>query len=143
LTLKVVDELASGTATPVAQDDRLASHVGKLSKDDGWIPWEKSCEEVERHIRAMQPWPGPFTVLHPTNRSPVRLKILDAVPRAGEVSSPVGTVVDVCAESFSVQCGEGVLAVTRLQPDGKRPMTAAEFLRGHLVRAGDRFETAV
>jgi methionyl-tRNA formyltransferase len=139
LTLKVIDDLERGVAQPVVQDAAFVSHVGKLAKDDGWIPWEKTSAEVDRHIRAMQPWPGPFTRLVQEGRAPLRMKILEAAPVESTADSPPGTIINAGAESIQVACGGGVLEIRMLQPDGKRAMSAGEFLRGHLVRRGDRF----
>ena len=141
LTLQVAEELEAGTAQEVLQDDSLATHVGKLSKENGWIPWGKPAVEVERHIRGMQPWPGPFTLLVQQNRSPLRMQILQAGVCDSASSEVAGTVIGVTEKTVIVLCGAGVVEVLRLQPDGKRPMAAADFLRGHLVRVGDRFES--
>jgi methionyl-tRNA formyltransferase len=139
LTLQVIDELDRGAAHPVAQDESQATHVGKLTKENGWIPWEKSAFEVECHVRGMQPWPGPFTVLSQAGHPLLRVKILE-VALAKEISpQPPGTIIEVAKDMFGVQCGTGALHVITLQPDGKRPMSVAEFLRGHLVQVGDRF----
>jgi methionyl-tRNA formyltransferase len=142
LTLRVVDGLEADAANEVPQDASQATHVGKLSKDDGWIPWEKSSVEIERHVRGMQPWPGPFTMLFQDGRPPLRIKILKATCSDEESLQPPGTISNVTERAINVQCGTGVLHVKELQPDGKRPMSAADFLRGHPVQPGDRFGTS-
>lgn len=139
LTMRVVEQLEAGTSRAVPQDESQATHVGKLAKDDGWIPWEKSAAEVQRHVRGMQPWPGPFTTLVSSDRPPLRMKIL-SVQEIEDAGLPnPGAVHDVDKNSFSVRCGHGRIRVWRLQPDGKRAMDALEFLRGHRLQAGDRF----
>lgn len=143
LTLQVIDELDRGVAKPVIQDESQATHVGKLTKDDGWIPWEKSAFEVECHVRGMQPWPGSFTVLSQAEHPPLRVKILEVTHTEEHTERPPGTISTVTKDSLGVQCGRGSLWITMLQPDGKRPMKTAEFLRGHLVQAGDRFVSHV
>jgi methionyl-tRNA formyltransferase len=139
LTLKVIQELETGTVHPVTQDESQASHVGKLTKEDGWIPWEKSAVEVERHIRGMQPWPGPFTLLVQENRQ-LRMKILEVDASTEKPRVGAGVIAEVTSDSLRVTCGDGSVLVRRLQPDGKRAMTTAEFLRGHHVREGDIFD---
>jgi methionyl-tRNA formyltransferase len=139
LTLEVITELENGTNQAFAQDESQTTHVGKLTKEDGRIPWEKHCVEVGRHILAMQPWPGPFTSLSQEGRPPLRAKILDVILADGEPFRPPGTVGAVTKEAIGVHCGSGSLWILKLQPDGKRPMTAADFLRGHPVQPGDRF----
>lgn len=139
LTLQVIGELENGTNHAVSQDESQATHVGKLTKDDGWIPWEKPCEIVAQHVLAMQPWPGPFTLLEQNDRPPVRMKILETSVNCNASSGPPGAISAASKEAIVVSCGRGALHVTKLQPDGKRPMTAADFLHGHAVQPGDRF----
>lgn len=141
LTLQVVEKFSNGSAMEVEQDHTQATHVGKLTKDDGWIDWNKSAVEIERHVRGMQPWPGAFASLVQEGRPPLRIKILAATP-SDRFHGEAGVIAAVTKEAITVQCGLGDLSIHNLQPDGKRPMSAADFLRGHLVRAGDRFGIA-
>jgi methionyl-tRNA formyltransferase len=126
-----VDAVGKITAGPVAfipQDETRASYAGKLSKDSGAIDWSKDAANIERLIRAMTPWPGTWTrVALPDGSQPQRLRIakaslLDAsgVPATGRAD----------AEAFIVATHQGALRVTQIQPEGKREMSAAEFLRG-------------
>lgn len=138
LLLSVLDDIAAGNSVPVEQDHALATHVGKLRKDDGLIDWGRTARSVECHIRGMQPWPGPFTFLHQAGKPPLRLKILKARSVAESSSTPPGAIVEVAPTEFRVQCGEGLLVVESVQPDAKRAMTAADFLRGRPVLVGDR-----
>ncbi len=140
LTQCVIREIAEGTATRSPQDESLVTHVGKLSKPDGLVPWAKSASEVERHVRGMQPWPGPFSHLHQEGKPPIRLQVLSVSPTDHSVQPgnlPPGTVVAVTPNDFSVQCGSGVVTVLTLQPDGKRAMPTSDFLRGRKVSLGD------
>jgi len=139
LTLRVISELELGTNQAVEQDAAQASHVGKLTKENGWIPWGKSCDEIACHIRGMQPWPGSFTLLLQEGHGPLRLKILEVGPVDAESAEVAGLVTAVTKDSIRVGCGRGEIEIRKLQPDGKRPMSSGDFLRGHLVRPGDRF----
>jgi len=138
LLLSVLNDVAAGKSVPVEQDHALATHVGKLRKEDGFIDWNRSATKVECHIRGMQPWPGPFTILHQSGKPPLRLKILKARPVAESNSAAPGAVVEVGPTEFRVQCGEGSLVVESVQPDAKRAMNSADFLRGRPVLVGDR-----
>lgn len=138
LTMQVVENLSAGTAMEVEQDHTQATHVGKLTKDDGWIDWNKSAVEIERHVRGMQPWPGAFATLLQAGRPPLRIKILVATPGDG-FHDAAGVIAGITKDAIVVQCGHGDLTIHTLQPDGKRPMSAADFLRGHLVHSGDCF----
>jgi len=141
LTQRVINEIAAGTAVRVVQDESQVSHVGKLTKPDGLIPWQKSAVEVERHVRGMQPWPGPFSHLHQDDKPPLRLQILSVTVEAANNSSAdaaPGSVVDVTGDQFTVQCGSGSVSIRTLQPDGKRAMPTSDFLRGRKVVVEDR-----
>ena len=142
LVLRVIDEIEAGVATPIAQDPALVTRVRKLSKPDGRIDWSRSAVEVERHVRGMQPWPGPFTELHQLERPAHRIqvqavRVISCDPFA---AGRPGDVLSVDPNEITVCCGDQAVQILKLQPDGKRPMSAAEFLRGHKLVPGDRFE---
>ena len=141
LTQRVIREIAQGTVIRTVQDEDQATHVRKLSKVDGLVPWEKSAIEVERHVRGMQPWPGPYSQLQQADKPTLRLQILAVKvteePSPGVKHSP-GTVIEVTAKDFTIQCGEGSVRLHTLQPDGKRPLPASDFLRGRKVQLGDK-----
>ena len=141
LTLRVIDQIVAGTVTRERQDPALVTRVRKLSKPDGRIDWNQSAGQIARHVRAMQPWPGPFTELHQTDKPPLRMQILsvEAVTDATRASEQPGAVVRLTEKQLIIQCGSGEISLTTLQPDGKRPMSIAEFLRGRRVVVGDQF----
>lgn len=140
LTLAVLAQLEAGTAVETMQDATQATHVGKLTKADGRIDWAQPAAVVRRHILAMQPWPGPFTTLHTAGKPPLRLQILQCRVNPAAAGGPPGQILSVSAEGFSVACGEQSLDVLQVHPDGKRPMSAAEFLRGRPLTTADRCE---
>ena len=141
LAKQVINQIALGQETRIPQDEAQMTHVRKLCKSDGLVPWQKSALEVERHIRGMQSWPGPFSHLHQTGKPPLRLQIL-AVETAGEsptATTEPGTVVAVDANGITVQCGTGTVRLLSVQPDGKRAMPTSDFVRGRKVVIGDKF----
>jgi methionyl-tRNA formyltransferase len=142
LTYRVIDEIIAGVARPVLQDAAQATRVRKLTKADGRIDWTKPAVEVERHIRGMQPWPGSFSELHQPNRPVQRLQILSArvVPLEPAPSGRPGDVVAIDPVEITVRCGDRAVQILQLQPDGKRPMPTADYLRGRKLAPGDRFE---
>ncbi|WP_397571786.1 methionyl-tRNA formyltransferase [Schlesneria sp. T3-172] len=142
LALQVINQIALGQETRVPQDESQMTHVRKLSKSDGLIPWEKSAVEVERHVRGMQSWPGPFSYLHQPGKPPLRLQILAVDPvenAAGALAVVPGAVIALDSSSITVQCGTDAVRLQNVQPDGKRPMPVSDFLRGRKVESGDRF----
>jgi methionyl-tRNA formyltransferase len=122
------------------QDQKLATRARRLRKSDGLVDWSRSARQIYDQVRGLKPWPGTFTHLVREHRSPLRL-ILDHVSVADEQQqeSPPGSVVSSAADALRVATGRGTLAIHRVQPSGKRIMSADEFLRGHALTAGDRF----
>lgn len=140
LTLEVIDQLEAGTTEEIEQDQSLVTKAPSMNKEVGEIDWSQPSALIERHVRAMQPWPKPYTFLHSDDLPAVRVLILDVDPisvadRDGE---PGTLFVTEGGEGFYVTTGDGAVQVNRLQLAGKRAMSAAEFLRGHSFAAGDR-----
>src|SRR5690606_176004 len=79
-TMEVIDQLESGTTRPLPQDRGQVTKAPRMPKQMGAIDWAQSSSRVECHIRAMQPWPKPFTFLHQHERDPLRTLILDVDP---------------------------------------------------------------
>lgn len=137
--LRVVDQLDAGTATPQPQDHSQATYARRLSKADGEIRWSQTAHEIACHVRAMQPWPKAFSHWHRPGHAP----LLVIVPRlnvlADMTSAPPGTVLPSAPGQLIVKAGMDAVALESLQPDGKRPMNAADFLRGYPVQPGQQF----
>lgn len=118
--------LATGNAPRVPQVDAESSYIGKLSRDDGRIDWSMTAVEIERRIRAYDPWPGTFAHVEENGKSK-RLKILPPTRVCGPGEAPGA---DLAAGRLLVACGEGVLELLRVQPDGGKPCSVADYLRG-------------
>ncbi len=142
LLFRVIDEIEAGAVTAVQQDASQVTRVRKLSKADGRIDWTKSADEVERHVRGMQPWPGPFSELHQPNKPAHRLQILSVKVASSDpsTSGQPGDVLTPNSHEITIQCGSGTIQIVTLQPDGKRAMPVGDFLRGRKLSVGDRFE---
>ena len=124
--LKHLPDYLAGKITPQAQDDAQASVASKLTRKNGRIDWTKPAEEIERMVRAYYPWPGTWSMW-----SGQTLKIIAADPQILKSNhSQPGTVFKY-NEKLAVQCGNGALAIETLQLEGKKSMSAAEFLRGY------------
>jgi methionyl-tRNA formyltransferase len=116
--------IADGTLVPEPQDDALATYAKKLSKEEALIDWTRPAAEIGRMVRAFNPWPVAETRLGGDV-----LRIWDA-ELPGQSAGPVepGRVIATGKAGIDVATADGVLRITRLQPAGKRPMAAAEFL---------------
>lgn len=139
LVLRVVDELAAGTAQPIEQNPAAASKAPRLTKEHGAIDWSLPATEIKNLVRAVQPWPRAYTFWHRSDGPWVRLNIDRVqVPSLGGVAATPGTVVHA-SQGLLIATGDGILEIVSLQPAGKRAMSAAEFLRGNPVALGDTF----
>lgn len=140
LLYRVIDEIEARAVRPVLQDPAQVTRVRKLTKADGRIDWSRPAIEVERHVRGMQPWPGPFSELHQLGRPVQRMQILKVRVLDTNSAGQPGDVLAIDPAEITVRCGEQAIQILQLQPDGKRPMPAADFLRGRKLVQGDRFE---
>lgn len=135
LLLKALKGLEEGSITPTAQNHEDATYLKKISKADGLIDFSKTAAEIERQIRACDPWPSAFTYINGKI-----FKIWDGDVIEEDISdAPEGTAVNVSKKSFCIQTGSGLLKPNRVQIEGKRAMTTEEFLRGYKIQEGCRF----
>jgi methionyl-tRNA formyltransferase len=140
LAINVIDRLAAGPVTGEVQDPALVTKAPKLTKEHGAIDWTKSSIEVCRQIRAVQPWPTPYTFLHRDGKPPQRVLILRAEPRDESIGVPGSIRVD--GKMLIVGAATGSIAVEEIQLAGKSRMSAAAWLNGRPAQSGDRFGPA-
>jgi methionyl-tRNA formyltransferase len=134
LLVVTLDDLAAGHLQERPQDDSLATYAHKLRKDEGLVDWRLTAEHLHNLIRGLHPWPHAFTFLG-TRRFILRKSRWSAAPSP----EAAGTVVEAAGDRLAVATGSGVLDITEIQAEGKRPMSAREFLAGHPVSRGERF----
>ncbi len=129
LLLEVLPQLDRGEIPAVPQPDEGATYAKKLARDEGRINWSWPAEQLDRHVRALNPTPGVWCML-----GDMRLKIL-SVELLLNIHGEPGVILD---DRLTVACGAGALRLRTVQRPGKAPMAAEDFLRGHAVTAGDR-----
>jgi methionyl-tRNA formyltransferase len=129
--LEALREIESGTYKAQAQNSKDATFAPKLKKEDGLIDWGKPAHAISNLVRGTFPWPGAFT--HYKGKS---IKIYNTCVRVSECQSvkEPGAIVDISKDGIAVVTGEGELIIKELQPEGKRRMTAAEFILGYTKR---------
>lgn len=126
--IKAVDEIAAGNLTPVKQDEALVTYAEKLSKEEALMDWQLSATELERCVRAFNPWPTSYLVIN-DNGNLRNVKIWQANVADGKTEKPPGTVISADKKGISIATNGGeILNITSLQPPGKKPMAAHEFL---------------
>lgn len=133
LLVETLQELKQGTLEPVPQDDSLATLAPILNKEDGLMDFSRTASEIHNRLRGFQPWPGAYTHFRGKN-----LKIVSARVQAnGQQLSP-GELC-VAADQLLVGCGGNTcLDLLQVQPEGKKAMTAREFISGYRPAQGER-----
>jgi methionyl-tRNA formyltransferase len=112
--------------SPQRQSEDDATYAPKLDRENGRIDWTKTSSDLDRQIRAFDPWPGSYTTL-----SGQILKVL-----AGHIVDCQGPNATVIDHALTVACGFGAIRITRLQLAGRAPLSAEAFLRGNPIPPG-------
>jgi methionyl-tRNA formyltransferase len=134
LLVAIVDALAAGPVAEVAQDEAAASYAPRLSREDGVVDWAREATEIHDLVRGLHPWPHAFTFF-----AGRRYILRRTDPCDEPAGAPPGALVEAAGDRFRVATGKGVLGVIEIQAEGKRPMSAREFLAGHRFAVGARF----
>src|SRR5438034_6839775 len=121
--LEALRLVAAGNAPRIPQDNARATYAPKLKREQGQIDWSESAEAIERKIRAYNPWPGAFMKVGDQNLKIFSASIVDLNGRPGEILRREKELI--------IAAGKGALSLAEVQLEGKRRMSAAEFLRGH------------
>ncbi|OSM06118.1 putative methionyl-tRNA formyltransferase [Magnetofaba australis IT-1] len=134
LIVEAVAALQQDAIHPQPQPDHGETYAHKLKREESHIDWALPAVEIERMLRAFDPWPASVTGL---DEKP--LKLFRA--RLAQGSGEPGVVTAIHDDGFEVACGEGSLVVTEIQAPGKKRMAAADWLRGHGLQPGIRLHT--
>ncbi|MCE9610830.1 MAG: methionyl-tRNA formyltransferase [Chthoniobacter sp.] len=126
--------VAAGRAPRVPQDETQANYAPKLGRENGAIDWSATPAEIDRRIRAMNPWPAAHTFL-PTPDGPRQLKVFSCIQHRRE-AGPAGGVLRADRRGILVAAGTGAVLLRDVQMEGKRRMSAGEFVRGHALEPG-------
>lgn len=162
LIVRTLEDLDAGRIQARPQDPSKASHVGMIRKDMGRLDFSRPAEELERVVRGLNSWPSAFTSYQGTTLKIWRAGVLrdecqvaedprDAQDRSGPDAARVpkaistvgssavcpGRIFAVTNDAIYVKCGRGLLRIEEIQKAGKKNMSAADFLRGHKIRAGE------
>jgi len=129
LLVKAIELFLEGRIKPAPQDDRNATCAPLLKKEDGKIDWNLGAERIKNLVRGLSPWPGAYTLLR---GKLLKIHSAEAQGDSGDsVDLKPGTVFEAEKGRIRVKCGSGVLEIKELQIEGKRRLSAREFLRGY------------
>lgn len=135
--IEVLDQLEAGKYPPQPQEDSQSSYALKLSKEEARLDWRLSASQLERAIRAFNPWPISYFMTEDEIGQPQTLKVYQAsvLPH---VNCPAGTILSASKQGIQIATQQGVLNLLQLQPAGKKPMSAQELLNGrsHWFKVG-------
>ena len=136
LLAATVERLAGSAVDETPQDETQVTYAARLDKRESPIDWNESAAAIHNKIRGLQPWPVASAVLGDR-----RVLIRRSQPGGDQPGGLApGTIIRADAEGIDVSTGAGAARLLELQLEGRPPVTAAAFLNGHPVRAGDRFE---
>ncbi|NQZ05973.1 MAG: methionyl-tRNA formyltransferase [Algicola sp.] len=130
--IKAVDNIAAGNINPQKQDDEQATYAKKLSKEEALMDWQLSATELERCVRAFNPWPVSYIVVN-DNGKPRNVKIWQAHVADETTDAQPGTVIAANKRGIRIATADNqVLTLTSLQPPGKKPMAAVDFINARV-----------
>jgi methionyl-tRNA formyltransferase len=156
LLVKVVESIAAGTAREEPQDDAHATYAPKITREESPIDWTRPAAAIHNQVRALNPWPRASTSLDGARLIVIRtipeevdnarslepeawsLEPLSVEPGLQSRRITPGTVINATGDAIRVATGDGVLLILAVQPEGRRVMTAREFLAGRPIPAGTR-----
>lgn len=134
LLLDLLTKAEKGKLRRVRQNHGEATVAPRMTKEDGKINWDKNPEEIEAHIRAMQPWPGAYTWI-PEGTDQKMLKVFSVILSRRAKGKP-GEIVEVNSHGILVAAKRGGVLLREVQLEGRKRMTAADFGRGSGLGTG-------
>jgi methionyl-tRNA formyltransferase len=129
----IVNALAGLPLAAEVQPVAGVTYAHKIEKAEALIDWSRDARELDRHIRAFNPFPGAQALF-----GGQAIKLWQATPVAG--AGAIGQIIGVDRNSVVVACGTGALAVSELQKAGGKRLAVRDFLAGHPLKVGDRFD---
>ena len=127
LLIKIIPDWIAGKIKPVPQDESKVTYTKIFKKEDGRINWSKEAMYIERQVRALQPWPGTYTLW---NLKLLKILKANVIPQDGPIGKP-GQAFPPPLHGIAVQAGKDALLLQELQVEGGKPMSSKEFLLGH------------
>lgn len=121
--LETLSQLSQGSATPQPQDESLATYAEKLSKEEARLDWSLSAAQLERCIRAFNPWPVSYFSI---DDQPIKVWLASVLPH--QPGYQPGEIVQADKNGIQIATAQGILNIHTLQPAGKKAMSAQDIL---------------
>jgi methionyl-tRNA formyltransferase len=134
LLKETLEGMKAGTIRPTPQDHTLASYAPSIKKEDGSIDWKREAREIDRQVRALNPWPGAFT-----RWEGKFLKIVKGEVREEPPKRRAGVVSWVGSDFIGVETGKDSFLIQEVQLEGGKRMGVRDFLSGHPISVGTTF----
>ncbi len=131
LLMKTIIKIKDGSLKPLPQEGP-PSYAPPLKKEDGKLNWANTAKDIFNFVRGMYPWPSAYCYLNKERIKITRVKALGGSGIAGRVEKADG--------EFIVGTGDGLISIIELQPEGRRLMTAQDFLQGRRLKVGTFFD---
>lgn len=139
--IDALDSIQAGTIKPEKQDDSQSNYAPKLNKEEAALNWQLSAIELERKVRAFNPFPVAHTKPAGTGDDQ-RIRVWAAKATEKTANAALGSITQIDNDGLWIACEQGQLIIEQLQLPGKKAMNLSEILRGHpdLFKVGDQLE---
>lgn len=135
LLVDTLVKIEEGKITPEPQNDDLSTYAGLITKKDGQIDFSKTPEEIERQVRAFDPWPGAYCSL---GDKVIKIWEVEVIDKACDAQ--IGTCIKASNEGIDISCGGRILRIKQLQMPGKKRVEVKAFLLGNKIETGTVFQ---
>ncbi|MGC8660533.1 MAG: methionyl-tRNA formyltransferase, partial [Desulfomonilaceae bacterium] len=129
LMLETLERWINNRITPIPQDNSKATYSRMLRKSDGLLDWNLDARQLDRIVRAMNPWPGAFFMI-----GREQIKVWSATPLEGQAEP--GLIIDITSHGLTLGTGSGLLRLNEIQAPSRRKVTAVDFARGKRLKSG-------
>ena len=131
LLIRTLKRIDNADVTFTKQDESKATYASKIKKQDGLIAWAGSAERIINQIQACKPWPSAYTYFKGKLLKVLKAEVLDK-----DKDAKPGSVIRAEKDKIIIACKDAYILITELQLEGKKPLSAAEFLRGYTLLKG-------
>ena len=132
LMLETIEKLEKGEIVPIVQDDSLSTYAPIITKDMGFLKFDKTAEDINNLIRGFSPWPNAYFYLNGK-----RIKVHKA--KVSEKTDIEPATIIKADDEFIISCADySSISLIEIQPEGSKRMTAKDYLKGHSICVGDR-----